>query len=331
MIEAAKSDWAQRGTLEGEDLPSDSTLSSRTTTKADRDSVEDDASLSLLSADPKDVPKNMSKLKKAAQSSSTTHTSDFLHSGLNKSSLRLHARDFWVDSEEEMEDLSVNTPKSKITLQDVKSRLGGGSGHQSSRPSLQTEDAVSCLVTQSDQLRSTSQQTELKPVKKKAPKSQQPALVSVLDSSPSQPDPAPLLPPASSPTEGLKVTGLLSASPALSQVSSPLRFPRAPQTLPVKLDGAEKLQNTAEGVLTQRSLGQVTLRDLPEWMACRTPGRPRDVLDMVQRGWQWYYRRYIDVKKGGVAGLGMLLAGYCVISYIWSYPHTKLDRWRKYH
>lgn len=347
LIEAAKSDRAQRGTLEGEDLPSDSTLSSRTTTKADKDSVEDDASLSLLSADPKDAPKKMSKPEKAAQSSSTaTHTSDFLDSGLNKSSLRLHARDFWADSEEEIEDLSVDTPKSKITLQDVKSRLGGGSGHQSSRPSIQTEDAVSCAVTQSDQpLRSTSQQTELKPVKKKAPKSKQPALVSVLDSSPSQPDPAPLLPPAFSPTEGLKVgrhvTGLLSVSPALSQVSSPLRFPRAPQTLPVKLDGAEKLQlevrkqNAAqhppEGVLTQRSLGQVTLRDLPEWMACRTPGHPRDVLEMVQRGWQWYYRRYIDVKKGGVAGLGMLLAGYCVISYIWSYPHTKLDRWRKYH
>lgn len=345
LIEAAKSDRAQRGTLEGEDLPSDSTLSSRTTTKADKDSVKDDVSLSLLSADPKDAPKKMSKPKKAAQSSSTTtHTSDFLDSGLNKSSLRLHARDFWVDSEEEIEDLSV---KSKITLQDVKSRLGRGSGrHQSSRPSIQTKDAVSCVVTQSDQpLRSTSQQTELKPVKKKAPESQQPALDSVLDSSPSQPDPAPLLPPSFSPTEGLKVgrhvTGLLSVSPALSHFSSPLRFPRAPQTLPVKADGVEKLQlevrkqNAAqhppEGVLTQRSLGQVTLRDLPEWMACRTPSHPREVLDMVQRGWQWYYRRYIDVKKGGVAGLGMLLAGYCVISYIWSYPHTKLDRWRKYH
>lgn len=38
-------------------------------------------------------------------------------------------------------------------------------------------------------------------------------------------------------------------------------------------------------------------------------------------GWQWYYKRYIDVKRGSVGGLGMLLAGYCVLSYIWSYPH----------
>lgn len=27
------------------------------------------------------------------------------------------------------------------------------------------------------------------------------------------------------------------------------------------------------------------------------------------------------MRKGGVGGLGMLLAGYCVLSYIWSYPH----------
>uniref|UniRef100_A0A8C7XA38 ATP synthase subunit f, mitochondrial n=1 Tax=Oryzias sinensis TaxID=183150 RepID=A0A8C7XA38_9TELE len=40
-------------------------------------------------------------------------------------------------------------------------------------------------------------------------------------------------------------------------------------------------------------------------------------------GWGWYYSRYIDVKKGGVAGVGMLLVGYCVLSYIWSYPHIK--------
>lgn len=42
---------------------------------------------------------------------------------------------------------------------------------------------------------------------------------------------------------------------------------------------------------------------------------------MRQSGWQWYYRKYIDVKKGGVGGVGMLLAGYCILSYIWSYPH----------
>lgn len=43
-------------------------------------------------------------------------------------------------------------------------------------------------------------------------------------------------------------------------------------------------------------------------------------------GWQWYYRRYIDVKKGGVGGVAMLLAGYCVLSYTWNYPHISKYR-----
>lgn len=43
--------------------------------------------------------------------------------------------------------------------------------------------------------------------------------------------------------------------------------------------------------------------------------------DSVSAGWQWYYKRYIDVRKGGIGGISMLLAGYCVLSYVWSYPH----------
>uniref|UniRef100_A0A3Q3AKG5 Uncharacterized protein n=1 Tax=Kryptolebias marmoratus TaxID=37003 RepID=A0A3Q3AKG5_KRYMA len=74
------------------------------------------------------------------------------------------------------------------------------------------------------------------------------------------------------------------------------------------------------GRLCPAGLGQVKLKDLPTWLASRTPRR-----------WRWYYGRYVNVKKGGVAGLSMLLAGYCVLSYIWSYPHIKLSRWRKYH
>uniref|UniRef100_A0A3Q0RNT5 Uncharacterized protein n=1 Tax=Amphilophus citrinellus TaxID=61819 RepID=A0A3Q0RNT5_AMPCI len=86
------------------------------------------------------------------------------------------------------------------------------------------------------------------------------------------------------------------------------------------------------GALTHRSLGQVRLRELPEWLAsCFFFFFFALISSVHHSGWQWYYRRYIDVKKGGVGGLGMLLAGYCVLSYIWSYPHIKLDRWRKYH
>ncbi|KAG7222273.1 hypothetical protein INR49_027277 [Caranx melampygus] len=109
------------------------------------------------------------------------------------------------------------------------------------------------------------------------------------------------------------------------------------QTLQAKVETlmADRKQNVphgqTEGAVMRQSLGQVRLKELPEWLVRNTPGHPRDVVEMVRRGWYWYYRRYIDVRKGGVGGLGMLLAGYCVLSYIWSYPHLKRDRWRKYH
>lgn len=40
------------------------------------------------------------------------------------------------------------------------------------------------------------------------------------------------------------------------------------------------------GALAQQSLGQVRLKDLPEWLVCKTPGHPRDLANMVQKGKQ---------------------------------------------
>lgn len=34
-----------------------------------------------------------------------------------------------------------------------------------------------------------------------------------------------------------------------------------------------------------------------------------------------YYNKYINVKKGGIGGIAMLLAGYVAISYLWEYDH----------
>ncbi|CAL9699216.1 unnamed protein product [Knipowitschia caucasica] len=84
-------------------------------------------------------------------------------------------------------------------------------------------------------------------------------------------------------------------------------------------------------VLAPQSFSQVTLRELPDWLVSQSPRRPREVLYLAQRGWRWYYRRYIDVKRGGVGGVAMLLAGYCALSYAWAFPHLKRERWRKYH
>nr|XP_057924260.1 uncharacterized protein C17orf80 homolog [Doryrhamphus excisus]XP_057924261.1 uncharacterized protein C17orf80 homolog [Doryrhamphus excisus] len=99
---------------------------------------------------------------------------------------------------------------------------------------------------------------------------------------------------------------------------------------PSRAEVALKTQRTTDSC-SGRGLGQVTLRELPGWLAVRTPRHPRDVVEMMQTGWGWYYRRYIGVRKGSIGGVGMLLAGYCVLSYIWSYPRLKRDCWRKYH
>ncbi|XP_012718226.2 uncharacterized protein DDB_G0284459 isoform X2 [Fundulus heteroclitus] len=141
--------------------------------------------------------------------------------------------------------------------------------------------------------------------------------------------------------------GLLSVSAPLNQSSClvlqpppppppppPAAAPSSPGTVEdSRLDVGKKnvAEKPQEGLLTQRKLGQVTLKELPDWLASRTPSRPTDVIEMVRRGWLWYYRKYFHVKKGGVGGASMLLAGYCVLGYIWSYPRIKLSRWRKYH
>ncbi|XP_036406838.1 ATP synthase subunit f, mitochondrial-like [Megalops cyprinoides] len=87
----------------------------------------------------------------------------------------------------------------------------------------------------------------------------------------------------------------------------------------------------SQGPLTEQKLMDMRLSELPVWLTSRRLVTPREAVAAVQRGWLRYYRKYIDVRKGGIGGIGMLLAGYCILSYAWNYPHIKQDRWRKYH
>ncbi|CAG5904147.1 unnamed protein product [Menidia menidia] len=375
LIEAEKFDKNSEGphkiTLKGSSPSFKSTEQTETEANGNKASVKD-SSLSRLSVStkPKKKVSNTKDLLSAAK-----QMSDF------QSSKRPHARDnFWVESAEEPEDVSVdslflkseNGPQGKVTIQDVKATLG----RKSSRPSILSQigaadsrsdkirledlspglppaenqkDAIGHTATPivaSDKLVSTSlRSSELKPVQEKCrpPAVICPAAPLFSVNARSGVQQAAPAPPAVALGKGSEVDrpvppGLLSMSPTLPQPSGPLPSPRATQTLPGRTEAGRldiRKQKAAvtptEGVPAPRGLGQVRLRELPEWLASRTPTHPRDVVDVVQRGWQWYYRRYIDVKKGGVAGLGMLLAGYCVLSYTWSYPHIKLSRWRKYH
>ncbi|XP_076855614.1 uncharacterized protein LOC143510301 isoform X2 [Brachyhypopomus gauderio] len=86
-----------------------------------------------------------------------------------------------------------------------------------------------------------------------------------------------------------------------------------------------------QGLVTEQRLGDVKLNQLAAWLGTRTPKSRRDAVALFNKGRQWYYKKYIDVQKGGIGGLTMLIAGYCVLSYTWSYSHLKKERWRKYH
>ncbi|XP_047464919.1 uncharacterized protein C17orf80 homolog [Mugil cephalus] len=363
LIEAAKLENMTEGLREGTRSASKTTALTETEANPKKDSVSAEVK-------PKDAAKKTKQTKPNGHFlSKDKNISEFLDSKAKEvCSGPLKQVKLSVDSQEEM-DLSMNrlflkpgSHRGRITLQNVKSMLGRpNASRQPSRPSIlhQIEatnihsgkirpdpgplpppvDAISRSVTPLDQqlLVTSSRHTEIQSFKK-----QPAALISLQhDSSPQAEPTSPAAPALSShtspppralgPSEGLN---LFAVSPPLIQFPSPFYFP--PQTPSVRPEGDEtRKQNTAahatEGALMHRPLGQVRLRELPEWLAGKTPGHPRGAVEMVQKGWQWYYRRYIDVKKGGVGGLGMLLAGYCVLSYIWSYPHIKLDRWRKYH
>ncbi|KAM9424165.1 uncharacterized protein KZ484_010795 [Pholidichthys leucotaenia] len=353
LKEAAKSDLPIQETRASSDPPP----SSRTKAKPEKD-------VAFLPSDsnPKDDPKKA--LSEGNISSSIKHISDSLDTKQNDRS----KKNFWGYSEEEVEDLSANKSflkAGRITLQDVKAILGrtkptGQSSSLSLLKQIKTTDNMTPspvpLPGHSRKDAEThSQNRDSQLVKEKTSQCKQLALMPPLKEASLLPEPSTLLsahvssqvmkstPPPDLVNQRLKLgchmIGRLAVSPAVTQFSSPLLFPLAPQTAPARAEAAEKLevrkQNVTEikpeGALTDRSLGEVRLRELPDWLSSKTPRHPREVMGMVQRGWQWYYRRYIDVKKGGAAGLSMLLAGYCVLSYIWSYPHIKRHRWRKYH
>ncbi|CAB1419406.1 unnamed protein product [Pleuronectes platessa] len=328
LIEAANTGRASKGSLEGtgsatEDLLSGSTpvltdpLSSRTFNPPETIIKTDGITVSALSTDtkPKEASKKKtSKTKRAEQSPPTTKDpdSDSLDSGFSN---RPHVRDdLWVDNTW----TSGSGDKARITIQDAKALLGRTKTSTTSKKRILSETETTDHLSSNNRL-----DTGLRAVTVPAETGKDVArcLVQLVRSgvrrSPGTNSSRCHCPPSSSP-----VPRLLPARVETVRAAD-WRIPE------------DRKQNAAhtgkEEAGTRPSLGQVKLRDLPQWLGCRVPSRPRDAVEIVQRGWQWYYRRYINVKKGGVGGVGMLLAGYCVLSYIWSYPHIKHDRWRKYH
>uniref|UniRef100_A0A663F1E2 ATP synthase F(0) complex subunit f, mitochondrial n=1 Tax=Aquila chrysaetos chrysaetos TaxID=223781 RepID=A0A663F1E2_AQUCH len=77
-------------------------------------------------------------------------------------------------------------------------------------------------------------------------------------------------------------------------------------------------------------LMDVKLGQLPTWLAMRD-FTPRGIVGALRRGEGDTTINISTSRKGGLGGISMVLAGYVVVSYIWSYSHLKHDRHRKYH
>ncbi|XP_003978195.2 uncharacterized protein [Takifugu rubripes] len=219
-----------------------------------------------------------------------------------------------VTTNGEIDDLSVNTDSGnghqpKIILQDLRAMLGRDRNRlKPSRPSI--------LV----QIHPSDPSTASSSLSQAPPATGDPGDQSVRTGS-------------ASPTQPALAPGRLSSQVHRAMKGLSTEPPDGPMKEAKPLEGRKPTlsDSRTEGVLAQQPLAQVRLKDLPEWLAWKTPTRPRDLVEMVHKGWQWYYRKYIDVKRGGVGGVGMLLAGYCLLGYIWTYPHIKRDRWRKFH
>ncbi|ELW65792.1 ATP synthase subunit f, mitochondrial [Tupaia chinensis] len=79
----------------------------------------------------------------------------------------------------------------------------------------------------------------------------------------------------------------------------------------------------------EKKLMDVKLGELPSWILMQD-FTPKGIAGAFQRGYYWYYK-YINVKKGGVAGVSMVLAAYVLFSYCLSYKELKHEQRRKYH
>nr|XP_017193361.2 ATP synthase subunit f, mitochondrial [Oryctolagus cuniculus] len=82
--------------------------------------------------------------------------------------------------------------------------------------------------------------------------------------------------------------------------------------------------------LKEKRLMDVKVGELPSWLLMRD-FTPKGIAGAFQRGYHRYYNKYINVKKGSIAGVNMVLAAYVLFSYCLSYKELKHERRRKYH
>ncbi|KAG5199071.1 hypothetical protein JEQ12_006771 [Ovis aries] len=82
--------------------------------------------------------------------------------------------------------------------------------------------------------------------------------------------------------------------------------------------------------LKEEKLLEVELGELPSWILMRD-FTPSGIAGAFQRGYYRYYNEYVNVKRGSIARLSLVLAAYVVFNYRRSHKELKHERPRKYH
>ncbi|XP_004416559.1 PREDICTED: ATP synthase subunit f, mitochondrial-like isoform X1 [Odobenus rosmarus divergens] len=79
----------------------------------------------------------------------------------------------------------------------------------------------------------------------------------------------------------------------------------------------------------EKKLMDVKLGELSSWILMQD-FTPKGIAGAFQRGYYRYYR-YVNVKKGGIAGISMVLVVYVLFNYCGCYKELKHEWLRKYH
>uniref|UniRef100_A0A5F8GPX0 ATP synthase F(0) complex subunit f, mitochondrial n=1 Tax=Monodelphis domestica TaxID=13616 RepID=A0A5F8GPX0_MONDO len=74
--------------------------------------------------------------------------------------------------------------------------------------------------------------------------------------------------------------------------------------------------------LRDQRLLDVKLEQLPAWIMKWEFSSTR-IIKSFWRGYDAYFNKYIDVKKGGIAGVSLVLAGYILLNYYAAYKEFK--------
>ncbi|KAK0151998.1 ATP synthase subunit f, mitochondrial [Merluccius polli] len=74
----------------------------------------------------------------------------------------------------------------------------------------------------------------------------------------------------------------------------------------------------------EKRLMDVKLGEMGSWLGGRD-FTPNGLLSGLRKGYDGYYSKYINVKRGGIGGVAMLVTGYVVLSYVWNYEHLSKD------